>query len=305
MASQTYAGYGGVFNVTSNSIMLAHPDTPHGGCGLRRADARPTSCIWTSRIPAARSSQRGTLQVDGVVDTSGADEGRWGLDFADGKTAHVVGCASGQYGCGGTTGAYILATGDFTNPNAPVLDSELSIPATGWSVTARFDSGRMYLSPNSDSYAGTTTPLQVYDLSNPTAPTLAGQTQLPGTVWLMVPSRQSALRARQQRDFELVARGPQLPGRHQRRFTGAHRHVYVRRRLGVDAGGRHVQGLHDGLDPRARGPALQRVGRVQLGLQQRRPAHRVQPDDHHNGRRRSYDRLGRARHLRRTTASCR
>jgi hypothetical protein len=187
VASQTYSGYGGVFNVTPNSIMLAHPDTPAGDAAYV-APTKTDLVYLDISDPGGKIVQRGTLQVDGVIDTSGADEGRWGLDFADGKTAHVVGCASGQYGCDGTTGAYILATGDFSNPDAPALDSELSIPATGWSVTARFDSGRMYLSPNSDSYAGTTTPLQVYDLSNPAAPTLAGQTQLPGTVWLMVPS---------------------------------------------------------------------------------------------------------------------
>ncbi len=55
-------------------------------------------------------------------------------------------------------------------------------------MTARFDPGRMYLSPNTDSYSAATTPLQVYDLSNPAAPALAGQTDVPGTVWLMVPS---------------------------------------------------------------------------------------------------------------------
>jgi len=105
----------------------------------------------------------------------------------------VIGCGSGQYGCGGTTGSYVLATGDFSNPDAPALDSELTIAATGWSVSARFDSGRMYLSPAGGSYyvgstQSTTTPLDVYDLSNPLSPVLAGQTQLPGNVWLMVPS---------------------------------------------------------------------------------------------------------------------
>jgi hypothetical protein len=187
VASQTYAGYGGVFNVTPSSIMLAHPDVPLGDAGY--IQPTKTDLVYLDiSDPGGKIVQRGTLQVDGVVDTSGADEGRWSLDFADGKTAHVIGCASGQYGCGGTNGSYVLATGDFSNPDAPALDSELSIPATGWTVTARFDSGRMYLSPSSDSYDGATTPLQVYDLSNPTAPALAGQTQMPGTVWLMVPS---------------------------------------------------------------------------------------------------------------------
>jgi hypothetical protein len=187
IASKTYSGYGGVFNVTPNAIMLAHPEVPAADGGY--VQPTKTDLVYLDiSDPGGKIVQRGTLQVDGVVSTSGADEGRWGLDFADGKTAHVIGCASGQYGCGGTNGTYVLATGDFSNPDAPALESELSIPATGWSVTARFDTGRMYLSPSSDSYAGMTTPLQVYDLSKPAAPALAGQTQLPGTVWLMVPS---------------------------------------------------------------------------------------------------------------------
>ncbi len=132
---------------------------------------------------------RGSVQVDGVVDSNGADEGRWSLDFADGKTAHVIGCSAGQYGCGGTDGSYVLATADFSNPDAPVVDSELSIPATGLErPRPRFDSGRMYLTPDPDGYGGANTPLEIFDLSNPAAPVLAGQTQVPGTVWLMVPS---------------------------------------------------------------------------------------------------------------------
>ena len=52
----------------------------------------------------------------------GADNGRWNLDFADGITAHAIGMPydnnSGQDG-------YVLSTVDFTNPDAPALDSEL------------------------------------------------------------------------------------------------------------------------------------------------------------------------------------
>ena len=147
VTSKTYPGYGGVFNVTPSAIMLAHPDVPAADGGY--VQPTKTDLVYLDiSDPGGKIVQRGTLQVDGVVDTNGADEGRWGLDFADGKTAHVIGCASGQYGCGGTTGAYVLATGDFSNPDAPTLASQLTIPATGWSVTARFDSKRMYLSPN-------------------------------------------------------------------------------------------------------------------------------------------------------------
>jgi hypothetical protein len=187
VSSQTYAGYGGVFNVTPNAIMLAHPDVPATDGGYVQSTRTDLQYLDISD-PGGAIVPRGSVQVDGVVDSNGADEGRWSLDFADGKTAHVIGCAAGQYGCGGTDSSYVLATADFSNPDAPVVDSELSIPATGWSVTARFDSGRMYLTPDPDGYGGANTPLEIFDLSNPAAPVLAGQTQVPGTVWLMVPS---------------------------------------------------------------------------------------------------------------------
>ncbi|MGH7268815.1 MAG: beta-propeller domain-containing protein, partial [Polyangiaceae bacterium] len=170
--------------------MLAHPDLPATDGGYVVPTQSDLQYLDISD-PGGQIVERGTLQVGGVVDTSGPDSGRWNLDFADGKTAHLIACASGQYGCGGANGSYVLSTADFSAPDAPKLDSALSIPATGWSVSARFDSNRMYLSPSTYGYGttiGSTTPLDVFDLSNPAAPVLAGQTQVPGNVWLMVPS---------------------------------------------------------------------------------------------------------------------
>jgi hypothetical protein len=183
VSSKTYAGYSGVFNVTPSSIMLAHPAAP----------ADPTQGSTSTELryldisdPGGTIAERGALTVDGVVQGWGADNGRWNLDFADGKTAHTIGCAGGDcYNKG-----YVLATADFTNPDAPALASELSIASTGWSAAARFDSGRMYLSPDNGYVAGGSTPLQIYDLSNPAAPHLAGSTQITGSVWLMIPSGQ-------------------------------------------------------------------------------------------------------------------
>ncbi len=182
VSSKTYAGYGGVFNVTPSSILLAHPALP--------ADATqpPTSTelrYLDISDPGGAIVERGAITVDGVVQGWGADNGRWNLDFADGKTAHTIGCAGG--GCY-TSGGYVLATADFTNPDAPALSSELTIASTGWSAAARFDIGRLYLSPDGSYAAGASTPLQIYDLSNPAAPLLAGATQIPGQVWLMIPS---------------------------------------------------------------------------------------------------------------------
>jgi hypothetical protein len=183
VSSRTYSGYGGMFNVTPTAIMLAHPVAaaqtnlpPPGKTALQYLDITD---------PNGAIVERGSMQVDGTIQNGGADNGRWNLDYSDtGKIAHVIGCASSGCGAG-----YILGSADFNKPDAPVSLPPLAIPSTGWSAAARFDSNRMYLSPGYTytTNAGTT-PLQIYDLSNPAAPVLAGQTQMPGRVWLMIPS---------------------------------------------------------------------------------------------------------------------
>ncbi len=187
VGSQTFSGYGGVFNVTPNAIMVAHPHQPPQG-----STAVTTTDLTYLDIsdPNGKIVQRGTLNVSGVVESSGADNGRWSLDFADGQTAHIV--ASAPYTNSGNDG-YVLSIGDFSNPDAPALDAALPIAATNWTPTARFDSGRMYLAPDAtydygSGASGATTPLEVFDLSNPKAPVLAGQTNIEGNMWIMIPS---------------------------------------------------------------------------------------------------------------------
>jgi hypothetical protein len=190
-----FPGYTGVFNVTPNSILLAHDKpaiTTATDAGTVTTPSGQTDLLYLDiSDPGGNIVQRGALTVSGQVQGWGADNGRWNLDFADGQTAHVVGCAAGQYGyCDGTSG-YILSVGDFSNPDAPTLASQLVIPSTGWSVAARFDGGRLYLSPQSGySYSGgmNTTPFQVYDLTDPKAPSLAGTLNIPGTVWNILPA---------------------------------------------------------------------------------------------------------------------
>ena len=188
-----YSG-GSIFNVTDVSIMLASTHSPsNGGC------VPPTQTDLTYLDITDYGGtivQRGTITVNGVASGWGADNGRWNLDFADKFHAHVIGTATNSsyyYGYGSTINSYLLETADFTNPDAPTLSSELSIPAPAWGVTARFDTNRMYLSASDVYYySGTSsqplTPVQIYDLSNPAAPALAGQTQIPGSVWLFMPS---------------------------------------------------------------------------------------------------------------------
>ena len=190
----TFPGFTGVFNVTPNAILFAHTvsDTVSAGdAGTYVKPGNQTQLLYLDiSDPAGQIVQRGSLQVAGQVQGWGADNGRWNLDFADGRTAHVVGCAAGTYGyCDGTSG-YILSIADFSNPDAPALDSQLVIPSTGWTVAARFDTGRLYLSPQAyDAGTGATaTPFLVYDLTTPTAPFLAGTLNISGNVWNILPA---------------------------------------------------------------------------------------------------------------------
>lgn len=168
-----FDGFTGVFNVTPSAIMLASSGWPG-----------PTSLLYLDiSDPGGQIVERGSFTVDGWVYGWGADNGRWNLDFADGRTAHVIGQRADF------AGGYVLSTVDFSNPDAPVLDSALSIAQTGWSAAARFDGNRLYLSPQSGYWDGAgTTPFQVYDLTDPMAPRLAGTVTVPGTVWNILPA---------------------------------------------------------------------------------------------------------------------
>lgn len=184
-------GYGGVFNVTSNAIMFAHDVVADPSKPYSEPTGKTELMYVDISDPLGTIKQRGVLQVNGRVQGWGADNGRWNLDFADEKYAHTIGC--GNVYCGGTGSRFVLATVDFTNPDAPKLASELPIEGSAWSPTARFVDGRMYLSPSSgyyyyDSSGAVKTPIQIYDTSNPAAPKLAGSTDITGAVWLFMPS---------------------------------------------------------------------------------------------------------------------
>ena len=156
VAQKKYPGYSGIFNVTPSSILLAHD---------LEAETNTTAAIELRYLdisdPNGAIVERGAIDVPGSTQDYGADDGRWTLDFADGKTAHVVACAS--YYCADE--GYSLSTVDFSSPNAPVLQSTLPIASTGWSFAARFVGTRLYLTPDSGYYDdGTdTTPLQIFD----------------------------------------------------------------------------------------------------------------------------------------------
>lgn len=181
-------GYGGIFYVNGTSIMLAHdvvsdPTKPYS------EPTGKTELLYVDiSDPLGTIKQRGKIQVNGRAQGWGADNGRWNLDFGDEKFAHTIGC--GNTYCGGSGSNFVLATVDFTNPDAPVVASEFSIAGSAWTPTARFVPGRMYLSPSNgwyDSSAGKT-PIQIYDTSDPKAPKLAGSADIAGNVWLFMPS---------------------------------------------------------------------------------------------------------------------
>ena len=186
MGERSYPGWSGVINVTPDAILLAHDAGAPGS-----ADARTQLTYIDISDPAGSIAERGSLLVPGHVQGWGPDEGRWNLDFADGKTAHVFGC--GAAWCGSNGSPYVLSTGDFTNPRAPVLVSSLEIPVTGYLPAVRFDGARMYLSPGGQWTAGTSTPLQIYDLADKAHPRLAGETRVPGLVWSFFPQGASVM----------------------------------------------------------------------------------------------------------------
>jgi hypothetical protein len=185
VAYQKFPGTGGVFNVTANSIMLATNVTTNSTTTNSNPVGQTSLQYVDISDPNGAITLRGAITVNGAVTGWGPDNGRWNLDFADGVTAHALGCGSAY--CGGTSDQYLLSTIDFTNPDAPALRSLLPISGLGWSAAALFDGSKLYLSPSSNYGTGSSTPFSVYDLSAPDAPKLAGQTQLTGSIWLYRP----------------------------------------------------------------------------------------------------------------------
>jgi hypothetical protein len=185
-------GSGGVFYVTADAILLGHQiyGTPD-----QNGYAQPTGTTALDYIdisdPAGDIKARGSVTFPGYIYGWGTDNGRWNIDFADQKTAHALAC--GQNYCGSGQDL-VLASADFTNPDQPKMLSRATIPGNAWSPAVRFDAGRMYLSPsNGYYYSGTgaqptSTPIQVYDLSNPSAPSLSGTVNVNGQIWNFTPS---------------------------------------------------------------------------------------------------------------------
>lgn len=183
-------GAGGVFYVTRDAILLGRPVY---GAPDANGYAQPTGDSALDYIdisdPAGSIVRRGSITFTGSIQSYGTDNGRWNIDFADQKTAHALACGGGY--CGNGQGL-VLATADFTDPEHPTLLSRVAIPANTWAPAVRFDGNRMYLSPRDGWYYGngtpTSTPIQIFDLSNASTPTLAGTINVTGQIWNFTPA---------------------------------------------------------------------------------------------------------------------
>src|ERR1041384_3707324 len=125
-------GYGGVFNVTSEAILLASDvltNVDKDGYGTSPGKSKLTYPDISD--PAGKIVERGTAIVPGSLQSWGADNGRWNLDFSDGKLAHVVG-RTYQYNGVSDKNGLSISTVDFSNADAPEMSGNLQTPMPGW-----------------------------------------------------------------------------------------------------------------------------------------------------------------------------
>jgi hypothetical protein len=193
VSEQVVSGYGGIFNVTPVAIMLATQPASTDPNNPYESSTQTTLQYIDITDSSGAITPRGSITVNGALNGWGPDNGRWNLDFSDSRYAHTIGC-SAEY-CGDSSDTYLVNTVDFGNPDAPTLVSSLPVANLGWSAAARFDVDpagaytRLYLSPNGSYSTGAgQTPLSIYDLADPTAPRLAGSTNLDGNIWLFIPN---------------------------------------------------------------------------------------------------------------------
>ena len=179
---RVWAGYSGIFNVSVDAILMAHAAANPDGSWA--SDASQVDYVDISD-PNGTITVRGSQRIAGQIQGWGANNGRFNIDY-DGRYVRTLSLQN-TYGSG--TNSYHLTTVDARDPDHLALVSQADLPGTGWIPAARFDSGRMYLSP-SDGWYGTggTTPVQIYDVTDPAAPHLAGQTTVPGNVWNFIPA---------------------------------------------------------------------------------------------------------------------
>lgn len=188
IAEQTIPGDDGTFAFATTALVAST---------VSASSATSTSTLQYVDIsdPAGAITLRGSLTVSGAVGLySGfcSNTGGWSLDFADGVHAHAVATGGGN----GATPVVELATGDFTNPDAPLLISVLQglgAPGDEQGLVPRFDvdpsTGRALLYVgHSGSQDAQATPLDIYDLSNEASPQLASAVSFPGDICSLQPN---------------------------------------------------------------------------------------------------------------------
>jgi hypothetical protein len=189
-------GYGGVFNVTPNAIMLASDVlTDVNQYGSWTSTGQSELRYLDISDPGGQIVERGTATVPGSLQSWGADNGRWNLDFADGKLAHVV-ARTYEYNGASNNNGLSISTVDFSDPEQPIVRGNLQAPMPGWDATARFDGTRLYLTPsnwgcqyiNGQTTGSVQTPLDVYDLADPALPRKLGSSLIDGHISLMMPN---------------------------------------------------------------------------------------------------------------------
>ncbi len=178
---RAFDGYSGVFNVTADAILMAHTnETTYPAIAQSSIDYVDIS------DPHGAIRVRGSATIDGSIQGWGANNGRFNIDF-DGRYVRAL---AQRYDYSGTTGAsYVLHTLDAQDPDHLAVTSRFEIPTASWAPAARFDRGRMYLSPSgywTPTEAGL--PIQIYDVSTPASPRLAGETYVTGNVWNFIPA---------------------------------------------------------------------------------------------------------------------
>jgi len=264
--SVRYDGFSGVFNVTPESIMLASAgDTSAGG-----ATGKTSLQYIDISDPGGAIVARGSLTVDGMVNGWGADNGRWNLDFADGKTAHVIGQA------GGYLGGYTLSTPISPIPIIPPFrrrcrssDRVERRRPVRQQPALPVAHVRYYNNSGATPFRSTT---------SPTDRAAAGRHRGRPRRGVEHPAGARLAIFALGNDYGNAGHGDAVtlhyldvtdPARARARYLD------VRPGLGVDPGCRHVQGVHHGRDQRPRRRALLRMGLPRLHLQQRPPARRV------------------------------
>jgi hypothetical protein len=185
IAEQTIAGDRGLFAFAPGAIVAATVNTQQRVSTLTYVDVSD---------PAGAVTLRGATTVPGA---SGANwgicgnTGGWGIDFADGVHARVL-----TDGGGAAVYNPTLVTLDFSNRDAPNVSSvvsDLTRLGDSQGVVVRFQAApsgsaaRFYVAHGGQQFS-TSTLVDVYDLSDPTAPRHMGAGSYLGDICTVQPS---------------------------------------------------------------------------------------------------------------------